>query len=216
MYEFFSGPMLWIAFSFFLFGLAANIISTFTLSRSKDRIFYNHANAVWGIKSVLIWLLPLGSVSMRRQPFFTLIGFMFHISLITVPLFLNAHNILWDEKFGISLWSIPDSISDILTIACILSGIFLLLRRAVKREVRILTEKRDYALIIITLLPFITGFLAYRQWGDYETILLLHIVTAEILLIIIPFTKLSHMIFFFFTRLFIGFEMGGRRGTKTW
>jgi len=44
----------------------------------------------------------------------------------------------------------------------------------------------------------------------------LHLLTAEILLILIPFTKLSHMILFFFTRAFIGFEMGGRRGARSW
>jgi hypothetical protein len=35
-------------------------------------------------------------------------------------------------------------------------------------------------------------------------------------LILIPFTKLSHMILFFFTRAFIGFEMGVRRGARSW
>jgi hypothetical protein len=46
--------------------------------------------------------------------------------------------------------------------------------------------------------------------------LILHIIFSEILLILIPFTKLGHMILFFFTRAFIGFEMGGRRGARSW
>jgi nitrate reductase gamma subunit len=216
MYEFLSGPMLWLTFIIFLFGLSAKIISTITLSRSKDRIFYNHVHLGWGLKSILMWLIPLGSVSMRSQPVFSLAGFLFHFSLLSVPIFLNAHNILWDESFGVSLWSIPDFISDILTILCIISGIFLFLRRLIRPEVRILTEPKDFIFLLFTLLPFITGFLAYHQWGNYEIMMNLHILTAEILLILIPFTKLSHMILFFFTRIFIGFEMGGRRGAKTW
>jgi hypothetical protein len=46
--------------------------------------------------------------------------------------------------------------------------------------------------------------------------LILHIFLSQILLILIPITKLGHMILFFFTRAFIGFEMGGRRGARSW
>jgi nitrate reductase gamma subunit len=153
---------------------------------------------------------------MRNQPFFTFMVFVFHLTLLAVPLFLNAHNILWDEAFGISLWSIPEVLADLMTIALVVSVIFLFARRIIRAEVRILTETWDYILLILTAAPFITGFLAYHQWGPYETFLILHILFAEILLILIPFTKLSHMILFFFTRAFIGFEMGGRRGARSW
>jgi len=71
-------------------------------------------------------------------------------------------------------------------------------------------------LLGLTVLPFLTGFLAYHQFGPYETMLILHIIFSEILLVLIPFTKLGHMILFFFSRAFIGFEMGGRRGARSW
>jgi len=58
--------------------------------------------------------------------------------------------------------------------------------------------------------------MAYHHWGPYELILILHILFSEILLILIPFSKLGHMILFFFTRSYIGFEMGGRRGARSW
>jgi len=82
--------------------------------------------------------------------------------------------------------------------------------------VRILTTPWDYTLLVLTALPFVTGFLAYHQQGPYEVMLLLHVLFAEILLIIIPFSKLGHIILFFFTRAFIGVEMGGRRGARSW
>jgi hypothetical protein len=64
--------------------------------------------------------------------------------------------------------------------------------------------------------PFLSGFLAHHQLGPYESFMILHIIFGEILLIIIPFSKLGHMILFFFARAFIGFEMGGRRGARSW
>ena len=79
-----------------------------------------------------------------------------------------------------------------------------------------MTTAWDYTLLLLTGIPFVTGFLAYHQVGDYKTLLILHILFAEILLIVIPFSKLAHIILFFFSRAFIGFEFGGRRGARTW
>ena len=216
MYELLTGPFLWITFIIFLVGLVVRMVFLFRLSRKKDSVFYNHASLSWGLKSILHWILPWASASMRQQPFFTLMVFCFHLTLLTVPLFLDAHNTMWDEAFGLSLWSIPDVLADVMTIILIASAIFLIIRRIWRAEVRILTSAWDYVLIALTTAPFVTGFFAYHQWGPYETLLILHILSAQILLIIIPFTKLSHMILFFFTRAFIGFEMGGRRGARSW
>jgi nitrate reductase gamma subunit len=153
---------------------------------------------------------------MRNQPFFVFGAFIFHIMLILVPIFFSAHIFLWEEAFGISLLSFPDILSDIMTLALIGSGLFLLLRRIIRTEVRILTGVWDYVLLLLTIFPFITGFLAFHQFGPYKTMVLLHIISGEILLIIIPFSKLAHVILFFFTRTFIGFEMGTRRGARSW
>ena len=153
---------------------------------------------------------------MRRQPIFTLMVFAFHITLFVVPLFLDAHNMLWEEAWGISLWSLPDGVADVMTVVLLVSIFFLALRRIVRREVRILTGPWDYVLLVITALPFLTGFLAYHELGPYDLLMTLHMLTAVILLILIPFTKLAHMILFFFTRSFIGFEMGARRGARAW
>ena len=216
MYTFLAGPALWATFVIFFGGLIFRIAHLYHLSRKKDKVVYNHSSLNWGLKSILHWLLPWGSASMRQQPVFTLVVFLFHITLLAVPLFLDAHNILWDESWGISLWSLPDVLSDVMTVILLTSIIFLVIRRIVRSEVRILTESWDYVLLGLTALPFLTGFLAYHQVGPYELLMIMHLLTAEIILILIPFTKLAHMVLFFFTRAFIGFEMGGRRGARSW
>ena len=216
MYAFLTGPALWATFIIFFGGIIVRIVFLFSLSLERDKVFYNHASFRWGLKSIFHWLVPWGSIAMRQQPIFTFVAFAFHISILTVPLFLDAHNTLWDETLGISLWSMPDRWADIMTVILICSGLFLLIRRVVRREVRILTSAWDYILLILTILPFATGFLAYYQCGPYKTLLLVHILSGEILIVLIPFTKLGHMILFFFTRAFIGFEMGSRRGARSW
>ena len=153
---------------------------------------------------------------MRLQPIFTLVVFIFHVTLLAVPLFFFAHNILWDEAFGISLWSMPNLWADVMSVILIVAIIFLTIRRVVRSEVRIITGAWDYILLGITALPFLTGLLAFHQLGPYEPLMIAHVLTGELLLILIPFTKLGHMLLFFFTRAFIGFEMGGRRGARSW
>lgn len=216
MYAFLTGPAVWISITVFLVGLLARVTFLIGLSRERDRIVYNHASFSWGLKSILHWIFPWASASTRQQPIFALAVFVFHISLLAVPLFLNAHNVLWDEAFGASLWSMPDAVADTMTVLLIVSGVFLFARRLLRPEVRILTGVWDYVLLALTMTPFISGFLAYHQWGNYEVSFYTHIISAEVLLILIPFTKLSHMILFFFTRAFIGFEMGNRRGARAW
>ena len=216
MYAFLAGPALWATFIIFIGGLIIRIAHLYHLSRKKDHVFYNHTSFKWGLKSILYWILPWGSASLRQQPVFSFMVFIFHITLLAVPLFLGAHNILWDESWGISLWSLPDALSDAMTVLLLISIIFLGVRRIVRSEVRILTQTWDYVLLGLTALPFLTGFLAYHQIGPYELLMIMHLLTAEIILILIPFTKLAHMILFFFTRAFIGFEMGGRRGARSW
>jgi nitrate reductase gamma subunit len=216
LYDFLSGPALWAAFIVFIVGLIVRVVYLFGLSKERDRVAYNHADLGWGLRSIFHWLVPLGSISLRSQPVFSITFFLFHVCLFVVPLFLLAHNMLWQEAFGIRIPSMPDSFADILTMVFIVTAAILLVRRLVRPEVRILTTAWDYFLILLTSAPFVTGFLAYHQIGPYKLMMILHILLAEILLVVIPFSKLGHIILFFPSRVFIGFEMGTRRGVRTW
>ncbi len=215
-YEFLTGPALWAAFIIFIVGIVVRVAYLYGLSRERDLVFYNHVDLKWGFRSIIHWLIPLGSVSLRTQPLFAIAFFIFHVCLLGVPIFLLAHNTLWQEAYGISLPSLLDSLADVLTVLFVISALVLLVRRIVRPEVRILSTAWDYFLLVLTSAPFVTGFLAYHQIGPYKLTLILHILLSEILLVVIPFSKLGHIILFFFSRAFIGFEMGTRRGARTW
>lgn len=216
MYDFLTGPVLWIAVAVCVGGLALRLAYLFGVSRARDRNFYNHTDLAWATASIVHWGVPWASAAMRRQPIFTLVGFVFHVCLLTTPLLFGAHNILLDEAFGISLPSISDHVADLLTAIVVACGLFLIGRRIFRAEVRTLSSPWDFALLIAVLLPFVTGFLAHHQLGPYDELMLLHVLSGEILLVLIPFTKLAHGALFFITRAFIGFELGGRRGARSW
>jgi nitrate reductase gamma subunit len=170
----------------------------------------------YSLRSILHWITPFATVSMKKHPAMTIVSFAFHICLIITPIFLLSHIILWDESWNISWWSLPDNIADIMTFIVIAACIFFLVRRLKLPEVQYVTSASDYVLLAIVAAPFITGFLAYHQWFGYKFILILHIISGEIMLAAIPFTRLSHMLFSVFTRAYMGSEFGGVRHVKDW
>ncbi len=216
MYDIVTGPLAWLSFSIFFIGLIVRIILYVKgLDWKLDRVTYS-VNTSYGIKSavksIFFWITPFGSRSWRMNPGFTILVFTFHVCLLVTPVFLLAHNMILKEKWGISLWTISEHAGDFLTIIVIIAAIFLILRRIALPEVRILTTFYDYLLMAITIAPFVTGFIAYHQVSNYQFWLILHIITGEIMLVAIPFTKLSHMALFFLSRAQLGMDYGIKRG----
>ena len=70
--------------------------------------------------------------------------------------------------------------------------------------------------LIIAAAPFVTGFICYHQLFAYQTMLVIHIVSGLLMLALIPFTRLSHMLFAPFTRAYMGSEFLGVRHAKDW
>jgi nitrate reductase gamma subunit len=196
--------------------MIVKVVSILSLTSKKDRVVFNHFSLGWSLRSIFHWLIPFGSRSMKEKPITTIAGFAFHICLLATPIFLLGHNILWDERWNISWWSMPDQVADYLTLVLIAAAIVLWVRRIVLPEVKIVTTIYDYVLLAIATAPFITGYVVYHQWLDYKTMLIIHILCGETMLIAIPFTKLSHMVLFFLTRAHIGSEFGQRRGAASW
>ncbi|HCX89547.1 MAG: nitrate reductase [Deltaproteobacteria bacterium CG12_big_fil_rev_8_21_14_0_65_43_10] len=215
MYEFVSGPLVWISFIVFIGGSLYRLVSMHKLAK-KEKVIYPYMSLKYGLRSIIHWIIPFASTNMRRRPLMTIITFAFHICLVLTPIFLLSHNLLWRQSWKISWRTLSEGTADIMTVIVILAAIFFLVRRLVLSEVRYVTFPSDYALLAIALAPFLTGFLAYHQWLPYKTILILHILSGEIMLIAIPFTRLSHMLYFVFTRAYMGSEFGAVRNSKDW
>ncbi|MCM2286862.1 MAG: respiratory nitrate reductase subunit gamma [Desulfobacula sp.] len=222
MYTLLTGPFFYLSLGVCIIGMIVRFYRYFTgLSWQLDRVAYKAWPAMGfkgAVRSIYKWLIPYGTYSWRSQPVMAAAFFGFHIGAVCVPLFLTAHNIILKEKLGISWFTLSPSVADVLTWTAVVSLFFLILRRLVLPEVRILTDKKDWGILLITLAPFITGLLARYQVGDYSFWLTAHVLTGEIVLLAIPFTKLSHVFLFFASRAQLGMDFGikrgGIRGTK--
>ncbi len=219
---FVEGPLVWIAFLTFLLGSLLRLLFFFTLSRKKDKPVYRYFSLKWMTLSILRWLFP-ANADLIKNPIFSILGYIFHICLLAVPLFYSAHMMLWQEsRFKWNWWTMPDQWADWMTLTLLAIALFFIIRRIVLPSVRIITTPSDYLLVIVCALPFLTGYLnthpdgtAY-QWmtsilpiyGQYGTTI--HIMCGALMLIVVPFTKLSHWVLFFVSRSVIGIEFGRR------
>ena len=216
IYNFVSGPLVWVAFIVFIGGRLFRLIRMISQVKKKEPFILTYMSLKYSLRSIGHWIIPFGTVNMRRHPVMTLVTFAFHICLLVTPIFLLAHVILWDEAWNIRWITLSDGIADIMTFIVIAACIFFLVRRLKLAEVRFVTSFSDYLLLIIVAMPFISGFIAYHQWFNYQVAIIIHIVSGEIMLMAIPFTRLSHMIFSPFTRAYMGSEFGGIRHARDW
>ncbi len=211
-----SGPLAWAAWTIFVLGSIYKIWSTLNTAKKKDQVLLNYVSFRYGMRSIINWSIPFNTVNMRLNPIFTGVAFFFHIAFFVLLIFVSAHQIMIEEGFGIGWFTIPDFIADIIAFAVIAACIFFGVRRVVRPEVSYVTDWTDFALLSLVAAPFVTGVLAYHQLGNYMLMVVLHMLSAELLLVAIPFTRLSHMLLAPLTRAYIGSEFGMVRHVKDW
>lgn len=214
--DFIMGPMVWISVLIFVLGLVFKFVTIYTGIKEKESFVFTYLTWSYSLRSIGAWLIPFFPKSTRNQPVFWAITYCFHILLFIVPLFLSAHIVLIDEAFQISWPALNDGLADILTLVVILALIFLAVRRMVVPEVKFLTSIKDYFLILMVILPFLTGFIAYHQVFSYQWMVIIHVLSGELMLIAIPFSRFSHMLTAPLTRAFTGSEFGKVRHARDW
>ncbi|MEW6078136.1 MAG: TmcC family electron transfer complex membrane anchor subunit [Thermodesulfobacteriota bacterium] len=215
LYEFVRGPVAWAAILFFLAGCVFRMIIVLKKGHQK-RMIYPLVSLRDGFLSILHGTIPFGSAYMRKHPALTVVAFIFHVCLLFVPLFLLAHSVVWYESWGILGWSIPDMVADVMTVCVVLACLFFVVRRLTVPEVKKLTRPGDFLLLAVIVLPFLTGFLATHQVGPYRLMLILHVLAGEFFLVMIPFSRLSHMFLFWFSRAYMGAEFGKVLKPRDW
>jgi len=215
VYELVRGPLAWASLLLFLAGSLYRI-GYMLVDAKRDKVVYPYMSWKHGLRSILHWVVPFGSRNMRMRPVMTVVSFVFHICLVVLPLFALAHVILWYESWTVQWCALPETAADVMTLLVVLCCVFFAVRRITQPEVRNVTSVSDYLLLAVVAAPFVTGFLAAHQWGAYRPMLIAHILTGEIMLVAIPFTRLSHMLFFPFTRAYMGSEFGNVRNARDW
>lgn len=149
-------------------------------------------------------------------PFTICLTVVYHAIIVAAIFFAEGHNVLLDLSWGFSFPSIPEKTIDVLAIFVIVVSLYYLIRRAFSAKMRFPLIFRDYLAILATAAPFVTGFMAYHQWFEYRTVIICHMVSGQLMLIALLYTKLGHLIFFFFGRISLRGELNLLRGSRAW
>jgi nitrate reductase gamma subunit len=195
--DFGRGPLFRLCFSLLLLGLLRLVLLSVVAiveayRRSPDRI------VPWRevVRQTLGWIVPVGRLWSGR-PFHSTLSFFWHVGLLSVPLFLSAHLLLWRRSVGFGWPAMPQGLANGLTLLTIVGALGLFGGRVSHRGARALSRPQDHAWPLLLAVPFATGYLcANASLGPraYQALMLTHVYSADLILALIPFTKAAHCI----------------------
>jgi nitrate reductase gamma subunit len=166
-------------------------------------------------------LKMIGSRSVSAPPFRSrtlysnLVGYAFHIGLAITVFGYLPHILFIKDMTGLSWPGLPSGVIYIAGVVTLAALVAALIRRMTHPVMRLLSNFDDYASWVITVLPVVTGLLAVAHLGArYETLLALHILSFQLLMVWLPFGKLGHSFLVFFARGTTGMNFA-RRGART-
>lgn len=190
------GPVFIFALVFMLLGLARHAAITLI---EIGRVYRRAGDKAIPFRKIFLatvkWMVPITVIKNRLV--YSLTSVVFHISVLVVPIFLAGHILLWTRGLGIAYPAIPNIAADILTIIAVITGSALILQRVSARATRALSRKQDFILPLLVITPFLSGFFVMHPSLNpfsYEATLFIHVMSANILFILIPLTKLSHAV----------------------
>lgn len=201
--EFAKGPLFAFTLLIMILGLTRlAVVQVYFLTVKKGRRL---GDVKWGnvAKDTLSWVVPVKHITPGSEVF-SAASFLMHIGLIIVPLLLIDHIAMWEAFLGVNLPAIGKGVADYLTLFTILCVLVLLACRLFVKQQRIVSRREDYLILVAILVPFVSGYAASHPAVNpfsWDVMMLIHILSAELLFVMLPFSKLSHVVLFFFDRI---------------
>jgi len=215
--EFARGPGLQAASLIMIAGIFWRVCGIFMLRRRPQRAQARHplsARLAGGAALIATRFIP-------RRAFWTRIGTSvvlstaFHIGLMLILFGGAPHILLIHQITGISWPDLPKGIVVLASGITLASLLALLLRRIRHPVMRLLSTTDDYLSWAMVFLPVLTGVLLSGETvADYGTLLALHILSVELMMIWLPFGKLMHGALVFAGRGAMGINFT-RKGAAT-
>jgi hypothetical protein len=209
-----KGPMFDWALIIFGVGLAARILEIFVLGRKPNYAEPRGSELGPGFRT-LIGRTVADPGTFARAPFDVVVGIVWHLGFLIALLLFIPHIELINSVLGLAWPGLPNPVVDAVAAVTIVSLIAVLVHRIVHPVKKHISTFEDYLIWIATFLPLITGYLAYhRLINPYPLASGLHILSVEIFLILLPFTKLTHIFTAFIARWYTGATFG-RKGVAS-
>ena len=204
MLDFARGPLFRFTFALMVFGLV-RLVGLTIYGTVRTYLLAGDKRVAWPIvRERTLWALFPFLRLRRTRAVYGMVSVVFHIGLILVPVFLFAHVHLWERGIGISWLTLPPLAADVLTIVVIVASVALFVGRVSSPLSRVLSRAQDYAWPLLLLIPFVSGFFAsHPTWCPigYHLMMLIHVLSAELIFVLIPFSKIAHCVLIPFSQL---------------
>ena len=208
------GPGLAIALAICAFGILLRLFEIFSLGRKADLSRAREHSPGSGWRTIFSRSLPPPGL-LKRAPVTYIGGYVFHLGFAITLLFFVPHIELARSLVGIGWPGLPMPVVDISAVAAMLGLLAVLASRLANPVKRFLSGFQDYLAWLLTFLPLASGYLAFHHLLiDYTLALALHILSVELLLVALPFTKLFHTVSVFVSRWYNG-DIFGRKGVAS-
>ncbi len=183
----------------------------------KDKVIYPYMSLKYGLRSLLHWVVPFASKNMRMRYETTIVTFAFHLCL-------DSGSDTSHRSRGDVFVRMGAEVGDHLRAGCglvdrhrhpcgrLLPGAALDAPGSQVCHICIgLSATRSCGSSVCHGLHGspVSGSTT-RPWSS------IHMISGAVMLMAIPFTRLSHMLFFPFTRAYMGSEFGAVRHARDW
>jgi nitrate reductase gamma subunit len=167
-----------------------------------------------GLRTMVTRSVP-DSSTFRRSPFIVVAGYIFHIGLFITIFLFAPHILMLKDIIGFGWPSLPTAVVDAFAVISIIALLAILVNRMRNNVLRFISTTEDYLVWMLTILPLITGYIAFHRIGmTAPTLLAIHILSVELLLVAFPFTKLMHAFTLWMARWYNG-AISGYRGVES-
>ncbi|MCK5166077.1 MAG: hypothetical protein KAQ66_02120 [Rhodospirillaceae bacterium] len=208
------GPGLEITSVLFVLGIALRLGELAFIGRKPNLAPARGSAFAQGIKTIFTRTAPAPGM-VKRAPAIHIGGWVFHIGFFIVVLFYSSHIRVFDDWFNVPWTRWPSSTIANITIITMIALVVLLVTRIAHPVRRRISNMGDYAAWALTFLPLVTGYISAHDLTDAPIIMkALHILSAELLMVAFPFTKLMHGITTFVARYYNG-AIQGHKGAKS-
>jgi nitrate reductase gamma subunit len=201
------GPALKVALAIFCLGVLWRILG-FVLLRLRHNL---NQPRVSRLRTWAGGLVTVGSRSWPHPEFIPrtgageALGYSYHIGLFIVVLLFGPHIVFLGSLFGFTWPGLPSSLITVISVLTLTLFLAVLFRRLTHPVLRMLSNFDDYFSWFVTALVMATGLAATAHVGaPYETLLAVHILSVDLLLVWFPFGKLMHAFYLFPSRAING------------
>ncbi|MEA3241920.1 MAG: hypothetical protein U9Q19_00605 [Pseudomonadota bacterium] len=195
-------------------GLVIRFLEIFLLGRKADLAEARGSAFAGGFRTMFRRSIP-DAGSFQRSGFTMVSGYIFHIGLFIVIFLFVPHILVFEAASGLSWPGLPSNIVDATNVVTMIALLAVLIHRIKDPVMRMLSEFNDYLVWFVTFLPLLTGYLAFHRVGLSAPMLIgLHILSVELLMVLFPFTKLSHAFTLWMARWYNG-AIAGYKGVQS-